>query len=153
MDKYSVKEKLLKKFVVISVIAGMIIAGVIAGLMALSRSADAESPETPLEATSWTLVSWNDPLGLPQTPITLQVADGAISGVAACNNYWGPMNLTGETIEIDPLAVTQMFCMDSADAEVVYLSLLQGERTWSMDGDYLVIAADGVELLRFEPTL
>ncbi|SFJ54329.1 META domain-containing protein [Celeribacter neptunius] len=61
-------------------------------------------------------------------------ADGHLSGKASCNRYMGQMGLTGEGLDIGPLASTRMMCPEALMAqETRYLSALQSVDRFDID--------------------
>ena len=146
----------MKKLSIAGVIAGVAVAGLLAGAMILysgltGRDATASGPNgsgTPLG--SWVLTSWSDPAKLPGVAITMNVEATLVNGVSACNNYSGPVTVEGEKFTTGLMATTMMFCADTAEAETTYLELLATVTTWARDGDSLVLSRDGIEILRFD---
>ena len=142
----------MKRLPIAGLVAGVAAACLIAGVMILTGAARAEG-DAPDGATltqgSWVLTSWSDSSDLPEADITLNLEDGHIYGVSACNNYNGPVTIEGNSFQAGLMATTMMFCEDSADAETTYLALLASVTEWNMDGDSLVLSADGAEILRF----
>jgi heat shock protein HslJ len=69
-------------------------------------------------------------------PTALFTADGAISGLASCNQYSGSYVLTGASaIAVGPLATTRMMCAtDVMNQETDYLGILQKAATWEITG-------------------
>jgi heat shock protein HslJ len=67
-------------------------------------------------------------------PTALFTADGAISGLASCNQYSGGYVLTGSSaIGIGPLATTRMMCpTDVMTQETSYLGILEKAATWEV---------------------
>jgi putative lipoprotein len=102
-----------------------------------------------LDGTAWTLVSWSDPAVLPSAPITLEVADGSLSGSGGCNTYGGPVTVTDSDFLPGNLFTTLMYCLDTSEAEATYLGLLNSVTGWHLDNDQLVLTAQGAETLRF----
>jgi len=150
----------MKKLSVVGVLAGMVVAGLLALSMFLSKDAIAEgpaksgAPDVTLINGSWILASWSDPADLPDADISLNVETGEeglrVYGISACNNYMGPITVEGASFSAGLMALTQMLCADSADAEMTYLELLAKADSWAMDGDCLVLSADDTEVLRFD---
>ena len=69
-------------------------------------------------------------------PTAMFTADGAISGMASCNQYSGSYVLTGSSaIAIGPLATTRMMCStDIMNQETNYLGILEKAATWEVSG-------------------
>lgn len=71
--------------------------------------------------------------------ITVIFDEQNISGFSGCNNYNGQYKLTGETlpngkgIAIGPLAMTMMYCADSATTETTYMQILQSATSYTVN--------------------
>ena len=147
----------MKKMSIVGLISGAVLGLVLAGAMLLaggvlmSEDATAASPSGSTEEIqgSWVLTSWSDPSKLPDVPITMNVEDGLVNGISACNNYSGPLTLNGDSWETGLMAMTMMYCMDTAEAETTYLALLDSATSWVHEGESLVLSANGSEVLRF----
>ena len=142
----------MKKFAVFGVVAGAIVAGFLAGLMAVSSNAQTPAPAPALiEGRMWTLTSWSDPATIPAAGITLMIRDGQVSGSDSCNRYFGPVELGDLNFSAGDMATTMMACLDDgvAQAEQSYLGLLREANQWTLDGQDLVLSRDGAQLLRF----
>jgi len=160
----------VKKLAIVGIIAGIVVAVVLAGAVLLSHNAKAEGdhkPEgtpsagatTPTEGdqgeaifqeSSWVLTAWSDEAELPEAEITLVFDSGQVSGVSACNNYGGPTQVDGNSITFGEMFQTMMYCEDSADAELTYMALLASVDAWSIDEGVLSLFAGDVEVLTFE---
>ena len=83
-------------------------------------------------------------------PITMTLDGSKISGVAACNQYQGRVDVSGERFELAELAVTEMACSpeEVMAAEAAYLAAL-GEVTTvaAVEGERLVLRGPDVELV------
>lgn len=105
-----------------------------------------ESPE--LEGTRWNLDSHVDKEGtlvniLPNTEITIQFQDGTVTGSAGCNSYTGAYGINGNTIMIDPLAVTEMYCAEPEgimEQEYDYLTALGSVTSFKVKGSTMEMA-------------
>jgi heat shock protein HslJ len=95
-----------------------------------------------------------DGTALPLPPgrgATLRLADGAAGGTSFCNHYSGSYRLDGDAVAFEGLGGTEMGCEpDVMAAEHAYLAGLAAVDTAAVDGEDLVLSADGV-LLRFTP--
>jgi heat shock protein HslJ len=74
---------------------------------------------------------------------TVQFADdGELRAALGCNTGRGSYSVTGDTLSIEPLATTKMACEPPAsDVESAVLGVLQGDVTFSIDGESLVLTA------------
>ena len=77
---------------------------------------------------------------------TLQFTDdGELRAALGCNSGRGSYSVDGDTLSIDPLATTKMACQPpAADVETTVLGVLQGDVTFSIDGESLVLTAQKV---------
>jgi heat shock protein HslJ len=78
--------------------------------------------------------------------LSLQLADGAVTGHGGCNGFSGRYRVEGSTIDIgDDLARTLIGCDDAVTAlEEAYLAALGQATTFELDGDTLTLRdADG----------
>ncbi len=100
----------------------------------------ASSPPTGL----WKVVGLGDkPLSGP----TLEINGDRVSGHGGCNRYSGPVAIKGTSVHFGPLAATRMAC-DRLDVEQAFFDALEKVRSYSADGERLVLMADdGAPLL------
>jgi heat shock protein HslJ len=73
---------------------------------------------------------------------------GQVSGLAACNRYFGPVSLSGDAITFGNLAATRMMCPDTLmDQEQRFLQALSMSKRFELtnEGQILHIYADGSE--------
>jgi heat shock protein HslJ len=78
--------------------------------------------------------------------------NGELTGSAGCNQYRTTYVVDGETMTIQPPAVTRRVCRVEGvmDQETTYLSLLPQVATYTIDGQYLELwTAGGVLVARF----
>ncbi len=98
---------------------------------------------------NWTATSYytGDAIESVVTGSTLTADfDGTrISGNGGCNSFSGPYSVSGQTIEIGPLASTMMACTDDAlnTQEQHYLAALQLATSYRITGDRLDLLRDG----------
>ncbi len=82
----------------------------------------------------------------PQRPTMLFAADGSLSGSGSCNRYMGSYEITGEGIEIGPVAATRMACLepDVSAQETRFFALLEQVTRFDIadDGSLELIAGD-----------
>jgi heat shock protein HslJ len=141
-----------KQLPLIGSLLAIVVALVAVGVVMATRGVNQAMAEPAgLDGTAWQLVSWSDPAALPNAPITLEVADGSVSGSGGCNTYGGPVTLTDSDFIPGNLFTSLKFCFDTSEAEGIYLSLLNTVTAWQMDNDQLVLTSQGVEALRFAP--
>lgn len=96
----------------------------------------------------WTLVEGTvsgEVIPLADEPITLTVADGQVSGTAACNGYSAPLS---DGFTVGTVTSTRMMCAeDLMAAEDAYLRGLGAVQSATVDGDRLVLSGPDVELV------
>jgi heat shock protein HslJ len=119
-------------------------------LLALSACTPIQpgAPTAPtLDGTMWNLTGFgsSDALTPPvtNTNISLDFADGQVSGSAGCNGYGASYTLTGNAIQFstEGFVSTLMFCdpAEIMDQEARYLDWLQKAETVALEGDQLII--------------
>jgi heat shock protein HslJ len=106
-----------------------------------------------LSGTSWQVIGYNN----GKQAVTSVIAgtemyidfgkDGSITGGAGCNTYSGPYTVTGNQIQIGPLASTMMACGDPPgimEQEQQYLAALGTAATYQIEGNVLELrTSDG----------
>ena len=112
----------------------------------------APNNDTPLEGTPWTLQGT-----MPETTITLQFANGTLSGNAGCNTYNAGYTSTkaagsSNNIAVGPITSTQMVCPDEIMAqEQTYLANLQSAVAYTISGSTLTLNTAGGPLVYAAP--
>jgi PKD repeat protein len=98
-----------------------------------------------LEGTSWILAGTN-----PGTSITLEFANGTLTGFAGCNSYDAAYTSSkagggSNVISVGPISVTGRLCSEEImGQEQAYLASLQTASSYTIDGTSLTLAtADG----------
>jgi len=108
----------------------------------------------PLDGTSWVLISFGATSPLPGTSLTLSFQGGQTGGSAGCNSYGGSYQVAGDKIEIGPIAITEMACLEPQgvmEQETAFVQFLQaGQRFQIQDGELSIFGPDGAALV-FEP--
>ena len=115
-----------------------------------------------LNGSSWRLVDINahqEP-ALPDTEITMQIADGQISGFAGCNDYTSTVRSEVDapnSFLVGPIVATRKHCPDPLmNQEQTYLSRLGEVVDWWYDAGHLALiyplGEEGFGDLVFEPT-
>lgn len=79
--------------------------------------------------------------------ITLVVEGTEIGGTAACNSYFGTLEV-GEGVSFTGIGATEMYCMpdEVMDSEAAYLEALMRVDTAARQGDDLRLSGPGTEL-------
>ena len=128
------------------------IIAVIGVLAACGGSGASPTPEPGDPGGSWQLVALESTAGsvplLDDHPVTLTIEGSTVGGRAACNEYGGRIEPTGDGIAIGELAWTAMACMpdEVMRIEAAYTEALGAVRTIRMDGEELVLEGDALEL-------
>ncbi len=98
-----------------------------------------------LGGTTWSLTT-----AAPDTPITIQFANGSLSGSAGCNTYNATYTSTmmagpSNNISVGPITSTNALCPEEIMAqETAYLASLQTANQYTIDGSTLTLTtADG----------
>jgi heat shock protein HslJ len=122
-------------------------------LLAACGAAPGGSPPAaaPAPDGSWQLVSGSGPEGPLATvegrAITLDVEEGQIGGISACNHYGASAQIHGERLELGELVQTQMGCEPEVmAAERAYLAALARAERIRRSGSRLVISGPAAEL-------
>ena len=106
-----------------------------------------------LEGTSWVL----DEFGpeneltavLPNTPITLNFADGGINGAAGCNSYFAEVTFEGDgTLSVGLVGSTLMACLDEEvmQQESDFLAMLAEVTGYTLRGNRLTLHTENGSL-------
>ena len=66
-----------------------------------------------LEGTEWRVTAINGQAAPPG--LELRFAQGELSGYLGCNRFSGPYRLSGETLIVQTMAMTQMACVSATD--------------------------------------
>lgn len=104
-------------------------------------------PDASLTGGTWqldTIIAGDAASSVPQgVTSTLELTDdGELRVSPGCNTGSGSYTATQDTLTIAPIATTAMACEPPAsDVETAVLGVLQGDVTFSIDGDSLVLAA------------
>lgn len=104
-----------------------------------------------LQAAPWTLSELDGQSVDASAGITAAFgADGSLTGSGGCNTYFGDYTTDGAILTVSPLAATRKACEQAVmDAENLFLKLLEGAATWSLDGAVLTVTATDGGVLVF----
>jgi heat shock protein HslJ len=113
-------------------------------------------PGAPLENTDWKLLELG---GRPVRAsadaagpdLRLDPAQKQAGGNAGCNRFFGPYELSGQSLRLGPLASTRRACLDPEmnRQEAAFLQALGDTRTWRITADTLVLAGEAGPVARF----
>ncbi len=123
-------------------LGALALGGLVAGYGTMTNAAEAPS----LDGTAWVLTGLPGLTLVPKSSVTLQFADGRLSGSDGCNRYSGSYSLKQTALAVSPnLASTQMACAPDINAQAqAYIAALTGAKSYRIDGDRLdLLAADG----------
>lgn len=111
-----------------------------------------------LTTSSWKLASVSangvSTPALAGAEVTLVAnSDGALAGLAGCNNYRGSFTLDGAKLTVSPLATTRKLCAeDVMQQEQTYLQALQAaDSARIQDGRLLITYDKGQSSLAYDP--
>ncbi len=106
---------------------------------------------------TWTLSSY----GSTDTPnqiaegiqVTLQMdlKEGKISGVAACNNYFGSINGDEDPYRFGKMGSTRKLCADAAvnEMETTFLAMMEKVTKMTFENQQLVLEVEGDQRMTF----
>ena len=107
-----------------------------------------------LNGTTWELYSMGRYSPIAGSKTTIQFEDGQVGGLGGCNHYGGEYQISGNTITIDKLYMTEMACMSPEgvmDQESTYLQFLGGAQRFEIVNGQLQIYRSAGEALTFVP--
>jgi heat shock protein HslJ len=113
---------------------------------------------SPLNETQWELIRYISAQGqladiLAETQVTLEFADGKLSGSAGCNSFFGDYASDASSLTIGSIGYTEMFCTSPEgvmEQESAYLSALLDAASYTINGKNLTItSSDGETILIF----
>jgi heat shock protein HslJ len=106
--------------------------GLFAGCGTMANAAES----APLDGTAWVLTGLPGHTLVPDSSVTLQFADGRLSGSDGCNRYSGSYSVENSALAVAPnLVSTQMACVPDLDAQArAYIAALTGAKSFRVDG-------------------
>jgi heat shock protein HslJ len=127
-----------------------------------SASADTEA-ETGTEAKdplkTWQLTSYGPkdamkPVGEGiEVTLRMDLKEGKVSGLAACNNYFGSIKDDAEPYRFGQMGSTRKMCADEAvnQMETTFLSMLEKVQSMKIENNTLSLEVEGDQMLVFNP--
>jgi heat shock protein HslJ len=111
-------------------------------------------PPAPLTGTDWRLFELHDlpTIGGPnQTPATLRIDGGTLTGFTGCNRLSGPVTWSSDKVHFGPLAMTRMACLDTnlGRQESGLVKALKAAERQQVIGDTLTLFDAAGSLARF----
>ena len=113
-----------------------------------------EAATRPIQNIVWHLVQFQgEPVNVEGHFEILFAADGTVSGVGACNRFFGTYNVPNPNgvISIGNLAVTKMMCPD-IDLETRFINAMQRVHLYQFDDKCLYLFVDNKIVAVFEPS-
>jgi len=109
-------------------------------------------PDRPLLGTHWVVESLVSAGAVSSVPVgvtaALTFSDGKVDVESGCNRGSGSAKVTDTTITFGPIATTRMACPEPAMAvETAVLAPLEGEVTYAIEADTLMLEGDGSGLV------
>ena len=136
------------KYVAVAALAGIAILA-----LAACQGADSAASD-PLDGTSWVLMAYRKTRPISGTTMTATFEDGQVHGSAGCNSYSGSYQVSGDTITVGAIAITEMACLEPEgvmEQELLFVGFLTDARTFRLaDGQLQTFRPDG-EALTFVP--
>lgn len=103
-----------------------------------------------LQNTKWLLSEWPGKTMPAKAQATLNFeANDAVSGKSFCNGFGGKAVIKGDSIKIDQLLGTMMYCEEVGQAENSYLNDLKAANSSKIVDGRLQLLKDGQVLLVF----
>ena len=137
-----------RKQVVMVVLAGVIL------LSAAACAAPGTATSDPLDGSSLSEICFCFTRAIPGTTITATFEDGQVRGSAGCNSYSGSYQVSGDTIAVGKIAITEMACLQPEgimEQETMFMEFLGNAQTFRLvDGQLQIFRSDG-EALTFVP--
>lgn len=136
--------RLVKSFFIISLAVALLLAA-------------CAEPAPDFEDIPWILESYGEPRNLKtvladtEISATFASAEGKVTGIAGCNNYFAGYQVKGSALTVPgPIACTEMWCGDEiGKQETQYLNTLQAAESYTIENGKLRITC-GNQLLVFK---
>ncbi|WP_333827808.1 META domain-containing protein [Pararhodobacter sp.] len=103
-----------------------------------------------LVPSNWQFTALNGRTLSADDRVTMEFAEGRVSGVSGCNRYTGPVALGEENaIAFGLLATTRMACLgEAAEIEAAFLHQMSRIDSYRFERGALVFFASGTEVMR-----
>jgi heat shock protein HslJ len=105
--------------------------------------------DTSLAGSSWDVTAINNQSGGVQSvvidsdPTLVFDEDSGVSGATGCNSLTGSYATDGEAIEFSDMALTQMYCEETAEQEVWMMGALADAATYTVNSQTLELFDEG----------
>lgn len=84
--------------------------------------------------------------------ITLRLDDGTATGNGGCNDYFASYERDGDAFTFGAIGATEMYCLDTSEAEASYFATLASvTAAFSTGGSLVMTGADGQPILEYLP--
>jgi len=104
----------------------------------------------PLNGTTWELHSIGRYSPIPDSTTTISFENGQVSGRGGCNQFGGKYQISGDTITVEELYMTEMACLSPEGImhqEQLFLQHLGDAQRFELaDGQLQVFGSDGEAL-------
>lgn len=107
-----------------------------------------------IEGNQWELISYKGlttegaGFSLKQPILIINMAEQKVGGNSGCNSFGGEAIIESDTITIDKVFSTKMYCDGVPEHE--FFQLLQQPLKYTVKGDVLHLEKDGVALLTYQ---
>lgn len=105
-----------------------------------------------ISKSEWTLVMLNGASPLDEATITLNFFGDDLNGTTGCNVYHAMYSVSGKTIEVFDLIVTEQACQEPVGImgqERMYLDILQNARRLLLEDNQLMLVTEDQQILLF----
>ena len=123
-------------------------------VLTLALASCAGGNQDSLRGTTWVLREIDGVQPMNGTVLTIEFAQGQISGSAGCNHFGGNYRIDREMIQLDSVYSTEMACLEpegAMDQEQVYLEALHSAVRFTQTETELLIFDAADRYLKFEP--
>lgn len=113
-------------------------------------------PAPVLDGSSWKAIQVGDTLVPDYVEVSLNFAEGQVTGKAACNSYFASYTQQEAQLSIEAPGATEMYCMDEANLimplEQAFLSSLPLVRSFAIQmGGLVLLDESGTALMYLKP--
>jgi heat shock protein HslJ len=130
----------------------LMVAGALAAAACTNDNLLSPSALSTVRGTEWSLVTLNGTAVATtgRKPTLLLGNDNRASGFAGCNQFSGAYSLGSDSLKFSNMAMTRMFCADTADLEQGYVAALESIRAYRVSETTLELLDDQRVVAVFE---